>query len=476
MTDPTTTDNASALTGLSLREAAARIADASVSPVELVTAHLDRIAELNPTLNAFITIDRERAIDEARRQGEHPPTDRRAKPLRGVPISVKDNIPVAGMPMTQGCRAYADYVPDRDNGVVARLREAGAIVVGKTNMHECACGGTTDNAHYGPARNPWDLGRSPAGSSGGCAVAVSSDMVAASFGTDAGGSVRFPAAVTGLVGLRPTLGVLPTDGMLSFSTDTIGPLTHTVDDSQFLFGLLTGTGTTETATGEPPARDLTVATIAGLTWENTSHDVRAALERARDAFADASAGVGEISVDGLEHLVPAIDVLLAAETTAQHRQRVRTNPGGYSDEVRQIINSGELIGAADYLQAQKYRRMLRANVLAAMRDFDILLLASQPFTALPFGQEEVEVRPGERASRAYLMLRCSALPALAGLPALSVPVGLDSRGLPIGLQLVGRPHGEHTLFAAARVIEQRLPSPFSTSRAVAHSGSAGRDA
>lgn len=446
-------DAFSPLTGSTITSAAAAIAAGRLDPEELVAAHLARIEELNPTLNAFITVDREGALDAARRAARES-----GGPLRGIPIGIKDNIPVAGLPATQGCAAFADHVPARDNGVVARLRAAGAVIVGKTNMHECACGGTTDNPFYGPARNPWDIGRSPAGSSGGCAVAVSGDLLMASFGTDAGGSVRFPAAVTGLVGLRPTLGLLPTDGMLSFSTDTIGPLTRTVDDAELVFDALVGSP----GLSVPSVRELAVATLAEVSWENTTTDVAAAVSAAHAAFAGAGAEVGEVGIGGFEHAVPAIDVLLAAETTAQHRERVRTRPEGYSAPVRQMIHAGEAIGAADYLQAQKYRRLLRTAVLEIMREWDALLLPSQPFTALPFGHEEAEIRPGEWVSRPYAMLRCSALAALTGLPAISVPVGVDAQGLPIGLQLVGRPHAEHTLFALARVIERRLRSPFAT--------------
>jgi aspartyl-tRNA(Asn)/glutamyl-tRNA(Gln) amidotransferase subunit A len=440
-----------ALTVAPLVEIARSLRQRKVSPLELVDAYTRRIEQASG-LHAFITLPGEGARQEARRAGRRLLRGEPG-PLLGVPIAVKDLFATRGVRTTAGSRILKDWVPSRDAGVVARLRAAGAIVFGKTNLHEFAYGVSNANPWWGVARNPHDPTRSPGGSSGGSAIAVAAGLCAGALGSDTGGSIRVPASLCGCVGLKPTFGAIPLEGTfpLGWSLDHAGPLARTVGDAGLLLDVLTGTDSGRRAR-RTPTRGLRVGVLRGPLVQKAQPGVARQLDAAAAALRRRGLRLREVSIPEMEWTVATQLVTLRAEASAVHSRWIRTRPRSYGADVRIRLQLGALVAGADYVLAQRMRGRLRAAMRRIFQDVDVLLLPTTPISAPIIGDRTVRWRSGEEPVDGALV-RLTAPFNLTGLPALSVPFG-QVAGLPVGVQVVGQWMDEARVLAVGRLIEE----------------------
>jgi len=426
-----------------------------LSPVELVRVYLERIERLNPRLNAYLTVMGETALAEAQRAEREIARGKRRGPLHGIPAALKDNIWTRGVRTTAGSKVLADFVPDRDAEIVTRLRAAGAIVLGKTHLHEFAYGVTSNNVYFGPAHNPYDLERIPGGSSGGSAIAVAAGLCAAAVGTDTGGSIRIPAALCGVVGFKPAFGAVPMDGIvpLCASLDHCGPITRTVGDAALLYEVLRRGG------GEPAVSPRSIRALR-LGWpedyffERVAPEVASAMQAARRVFEKQGVRFTQVNLVKIGAANRASLPIALAEAYQYHRAAgyFPARAGEYSDDVRARLEKGAGITAADYLDA-------RAVCLESKQEFeecgervDALLAPTVPVPAPHIGEEKVTIGGAEEEVRGALLRLCR--PAnLWGAPAFSIPCGTTAEGLPMGLQLIGFEGREARLLELALLYE-----------------------
>ena len=440
---------------------AQRIRKGELSPVALMAATLERIERLDPALSAFICLNPsaraeaeacERAVRDGRSLG----------PLHGVPIGIKDNYLTADMPTTVGTAAPGVEYPMRDSAAAARLRAAGAILIGKTRTHEYAWGTVTP-----PTRNPWNRDRIPGGSSGGSGAAVAAGLCAAAMGSDTGGSIRIPASFCGVVGLKPSFGRISRDGIVphSWSLDHAGPLTQTVEDAAILLGILAGPDPADPATTREPVPDyldavrapsvrgLRVVVVRNHFFGRNSAEVEAAVERAIAWFAANGATVRDAQAPNLEYSLGAIFAVELASSSAYHDAALRAGRvAHYTDDVRTLVEMGRLVTGADLLKAEQFRRMLMQDFADLLADADVILGPTEPVTAPAIGQRRVEVAGGDESTLAATW-RLTYPYNLTGMPAISLPCGFDGAGLPIGLQIAARPYDEMALLRAAAAYE-----------------------
>jgi aspartyl-tRNA(Asn)/glutamyl-tRNA(Gln) amidotransferase subunit A len=461
---------------LGLVEAAGLIEAGELAPSELVASVLERLDAVEPVLHAFVSVDHEGAMREARAQDE-----RRGGALRGIPIAIKDIFDVAGLPTGNGSRAYAGAAPAAgDATAVARLRAAGAVLVGKTATHVLACGVYTP-----PTRNPWDLDRSPGGSSGGSGAAVAAGAAMGATGSDTGGSIRIPASHCGLVGVKPTYGRVSRAGALalSWSLDHVGPLARTVEDAALLLSVLAGPDPRDSTTlACPPLPDRLFDADAGITglrvgvlrekpFAPFDADMAAALDGAVAALEQHGASVVEVAIPELERTLPPEFAIVAAEAGSYHEERLRSAPDSIEDEVRTLIETGLLLPSSVYLRAQRARRLMQRAVAAAFEAhrLDALVAPTVPAAAQRCDQDEYEF-DGVAESVQDALVRTTAPFNLTGLPAVAVPTGLGESGFPGSVQLVGRPFDEATALRLARAVERAagsLEAPHGLERALA---------
>ncbi len=444
---------------LSLTDAARLIRRRELSPVELVESLLERIAAIDGRVMAFLTVDAEGALAQARAAEQELGSGSDLGPVHGVPVAIKDIIDVAGLPTTAGSRVLAGNVAREDAALVAALRGAGAVILGKTNTHEFAYGVITP-----PTRNPWNLGRIPGGSSGGSAAALAAGLVPGAVGTDTAGSIRLPAALCGIVGLKPTYGRVSRHGVipLSWSLDHAGPMTRSVADAALMLGAMAGgSDPRDPATSDAPVGDL-MASLSrsprGLRvgvprryfydFEGLDRAVGDAAEAALQVLGDLGMDLREVEMPLVEHTFALGRAVQRPEASAYHRARLRAVPELYGDEIRGDLELGELFLATDYIHAQRVRAEMRAGWLEAMRDLDILVVPTVPCGA-------PEVREGITSGAIKVRLLHNTYPFnLVGFPGLSLPCGLTAEGLPIGMQIVGRPYDEATVLCAGHAYEQ----------------------
>jgi Asp-tRNA(Asn)/Glu-tRNA(Gln) amidotransferase A subunit family amidase len=441
----------------SLEDAIAAIRSRSVGALELVDASLARIAARAGDLNAFITV----TADDARRRA-----GTATGALAGTPIALKDLFDVAGVPTTGGSKLFAHNVPREDGEIARRLFAAGAVDLGKTNLHEWAFGVTTDNPHFGPTRNPWALDRIPGGSSGGNGAALVAGLCFGTIGSDTGGSIRIPASLCGVVGLKPTYGRISLRGAipLAWSLDHPGPMTRTVRDAAALLQVIAGYDPGDPVSVDVPVDDylaeiesgvrgLRIGIIRGRFFERLAAneqptpDVEAAFHAAIAALAAEGAQIGEVRLPRADELRGTQHVIIGTEAAAYHHDRIASDRAAYGTDVAQRIDVGATHTGTGYAAARRARDELRRAYADALAPWDAIALPTTPITA--------PLRVGQDAVAAAATLTAYTSPFnLTGVPAISIPCGFDANGLPIGLQLVAKPWAEARLLRVARAYER----------------------
>ncbi|MGD0985010.1 MAG: Asp-tRNA(Asn)/Glu-tRNA(Gln) amidotransferase subunit GatA [Acidimicrobiales bacterium] len=465
---------------------AAAVRSGEISAQSVLRSSLRRVAELEGDLHCFNAITAEKAMADADAVDRMVASGIDPGPLAGVPVALKDNLCTEGIPTTCSSKILAGWLPPYDATVVSRLRRAGAVPVGKTNLDEFAMGSSTENSAFGPTRNPWDITRVPGGSSGGSAAAVASGMVPLSFGSDTGGSIRQPAALCGIVGVKPTYGVVSRYGLIAFasSLDQIGPFAATVADAALGLEVVAGHDPMDSTSLERPAPDLLASLDDGVSGlrigivddflSDVSAECGATVMAAAEALAAAGAEVDRVKIPELLLGLPAYYLIAPAEASSNlsrydgvryglrvdgpdaETMNARTRGEGFGPEVKRRIMIGTYALSAGYYdayygQAQKARTIVIRAFEAAYRNFDVLLTPTTPSVAFPFGSKVDD--PIEM----YLCDLCSIPSSLAGHPATSVPFALSPEGLPVGVQVLAPALGEVLMMRVAASLEKAAP-------------------
>jgi aspartyl-tRNA(Asn)/glutamyl-tRNA(Gln) amidotransferase subunit A len=453
----------------SIEEIARLFRKRKLSPVELTKLILTRIEHLNPKLNAYITIAADQAITQAKNAETEFFSPRGRKgyrdrgPLHGIPISLKDNIHTKNIRTTAGSKILQDFIPKEDAAVVAQLKNAGAILLGKTNMHEFAYGVTCNNPHYGPVHNPWDLSCIPGGSSGGSAAAIAAGLCYGSIGTDTGGSIRIPAALCGVVGLKPTLGRVSVEGVIPLSPklDCVGPIARTVREVSLLLDAILPRTIAEsrlrlTQSSASKPKKFTLGVPKEFFFDIISNDVRQLFSKALQSFRSQKIRIKELSLPLLHESESAGNQIAWAEATHYHQQSgyFPTRSSHYGEDVRSRLEMGAKLPASAYLQALDTREKFIHQLHAAMQNakVDALVVPTTPIPAPQIDQESIRIAEKDHPTRAIL-LRTNRPANLAGVPAITVPCGFTPAGLPVGLQLIAPANHELLLLQIAQSFE-----------------------
>ncbi len=440
-----------------------------LSPVELTRLFLDRIDRLDSCLNAFITVTPELALSQAKKAEKEIVRGRYRSPLHGIPICLKDLFYTRGVRTTAGSKILRRFIPAENAVVVDRLLDAGAILLGKTNLHEFAYGATNVNPHFGAVHNPWDSGRMSGGSSGGSAAAVVAGLAVASLGTDTGGSIRIPAAACGCVGLKPGHGRVPLSGVIPLapSLDHVGPICRCVEDAGLMLEVVAGVDPTDPSSlgrpGERFCRDLGKG-LKGLRlgfprqyfFDRLQPDVRHNTLEAITLMEENGAQVREVSLKHMDETAELAGQITLAEALLYHWRWVRKRADDYGSDLRIRFQEGMQIPALAYLRAQKLREAYTRGFQEALRFVDLIVAPTLPIAAPCLAENDVRLGRSKENVRIAL-LRLTRPGNLTGLPALSLPCGFTSNGMPTGLQLIGRHMEERTVLRAAHAYEELTP-------------------
>ena len=453
---------------LSLSEASQLVRSKKVSPVELTRECLSRIERLNPNLNAFITVTADSALAEARQAEAEIQHERWRGPLHGIPIGLKDLIDTAGVRTTAASGLFKDRVPAQDAEIVHRLKAAGAVLLGKLNLHEFAYGGSSVISHFGPVHNPWNLDYSPGGSSGGSAAAVAAQLCYGAIGSDTGGSVRQPAGYCGIVGLKPTYGRVSTSGVipLSWSLDHVGPMTRTVTDAALMLQVIAGYDAQDTASIVVPVPNY-AATIAAATsslrlgilrayfYEALHPEIQAAMEAALSVLKTLTRTQRDVAPlaasDNYASMMDPYVTILRAEAYAYHKEYVSKSPELYQAQTLKRIQAGADVTTSAYIQARHQLEQIRRSVAQVFETVDLLITPTS--CVPPFAIADL-FDPNTLREKELLMLRNTRPFNMLGLPTVSVPCGFTRADLPIGMQITGPPGGEATVLRLAYAYEQ----------------------
>ncbi len=484
------------LINASLRELSSALTSKRVSASELATLFLDRIERYNPSLNAFITVDRDKTLAMAR-AAEARVADGTAGPLTGIPLAYKDIFCTKGMLTTCGSKMLANFVSPYDAHVVECLNNAGVVNLGKLNMDEFAMGSSTENSYFGPTKNPWNVGCVPGGSSGGSAAAIAARLAPATLGTDTGGSIRQPAAMCGLTGIKPTYGVVSRYGMIAYasSLDQGGPMTKSADDAALVLNGIAGFDSRDSTSLERPAEDYTRdlhQSLKGLRIglpreffaEGMADDVRYAVDAALNVYRDMGAELVQVDLPNSGLSVPAYYVVAPAEASSNlsrfdgvrygyrapefgdlNEMYSRTRAQGFGAEVKRRILVGTYVLShgyydAYYLKAQKLRRLIADDFRAAFAKCDVIMGPTSPFVAFPIGAKTAD------PVQMYLSDIYTVSTNLAGLPGMSIPCGFGDNNMPVGLQILGPWFAEAKMLNVAHQYQlatdwhQRMPGDF----------------
>jgi aspartyl-tRNA(Asn)/glutamyl-tRNA(Gln) amidotransferase subunit A len=451
---------ASDATWLSLSEASRLIRDKKVSPVELTQGCLQRIERLNPKLNAFITVTAESALAQAHAAETEIQRGHWRGPLHGVPIALKDLFDTAGVRTTAASELFKDRIPAQDGEIVRRLKDAGAVLLGKLNMHEFAYGGSTVISYYGPVHNPWSFDHEAGGSSSGSAVAMAAGLCYGSVGSDTGGSIRQPSAYCGTVGLKPTYGRVSTRGVipLSWLYDHVGPMTRTVEDAAAMLQVLAGYDPDDANSAGQPVPDysaafsqkgpLRVGVPRAYFYEGLHADIESAMNAALKVIGKLASGVRDVEMPASNDTT-----ILRAEAYAYHADYVKKSPELYQPETLKRIRAGEDVTTATYIQARRQVDQYRHNIRKLFESVDLLVTPTTPVP--PFTISELLADMDNLRTKEVLTLRNTRPFNILGLPSISVPCGFTKSGLPIGLQISGAPWAEGNVLRLAHAYEQQ---------------------
>lgn len=447
----------------SMTELARLIASKATSPVEVVQAHLERIAALDGKLKCYITVLGDSALEAAKTAEAAVMSGNGVGPLHGVPVGLKDLYCTRGVKTTGGSKILGDWVPSEDATVVSRLAAAGAIVLGKLNMHEFAYGPEGLNPHYGTPWNPWDAAthRICGGSSSGSGAAVAAGLCPGALGSDTGGSIRIPSSLCGITGIKPTYGRVSRAGVLplAWSLDHVGPMCRTAADCALMLGAMAGYDPRDPTTSVLPAPDylaaltgqvkgLRIGVLRAFYLESTDPAARALVEGAVKTLEGLGASAQEVNLELPKHAAGASYAVISPEAYAYHEGWIKTRPRDYGADVRQRLLVGAFVSGADYLKGQRVRALIRDEVDRALGKLDVLVCATTPMPAPAVGQNEVTIGAEKQPVRPNL-IRFTRPFNLTGHPAASVPCGFTAAGLPVGLQIIGRPFDEATVLRAA---------------------------
>ena len=443
---------------LTIREARDGIRSGALNAFELMEASLNAADRLDNKLNVFVTrADREVLLQQAAEVDERRRAGIELGPLAGIPIALKDIYFTSDLPTTASSKVLAGHRTNEDGFTVTKLREAGALIVGKAQTHEFAYGPTTVNEFAGPSRNPWNPDHVPGGSSGGSAIAVATGMCLGATGSDTGGSIRHPSAFCGVTGLKPTYGLISRRGIfsLSWSLDHAGPITRTVDDAAFMLQVMAGFDPLDPGSIEVPIPDY-VAEVGqapgslrvGIPREHffdlVDWEVRAAFDASLRTLEGFGCRIEEVSIPNLRYALGAELAILSAEASSYHREMMRVRAGDVSSDIRKELDSGMVLLATDYLLGQRVRRIIAEEFRVAFRKVDVLATPTIPIPAPRIDQSEVHIA-GQTLSALNLIWRNTYPANLTGSPALCFPCGFTEGGLPISLQLLGHNFNELTL-------------------------------
>ncbi len=453
------------LTDLSLSAVSVLLAEGSISSVELVEANLRAIEKTEPVVRAYANVLADEALAAARKADEEMAAGQGRGALHGVPIGIKDNIHTQGIVTESGSKVMAGFVPDEDAACVRLLKDAGAIIIGKTHCHEFAYG-----VNRPPSRSPWNMECYPGGSSIGSGVAVTSRSSFGALGTDTGGSIRVPASINGLVGLKPSYGRVSIYGVVpvAWSLDHVGPLTRTVKDSALLLQGMAGYDPKDPTSARQPVADYCTELewgVKGLRlgvergyffYEGLNDEIRAAVEGVIAEYQEQGAEIVEVSIPELELTQDAVFTIVLAEGSAYHRKLIREHGDKYDPATRTMIQLGELAPATHYIAAQQARSVYRNALKRTFVDhqLDAMIWPTMPITTVPLADLNAPRQDGYDETPVGSMCHHTFNANLAGLPALSVPCGISAAGLPFGFQLTGRPFDEAMLFRIAYAYER----------------------
>lgn len=447
-------------TWLTLTEASPLIRDKKISSIELTQGCLNRIERLNPKLNAFITVTAEAALAQAHEAEKEIQRGHWRGPLHGVPIALKDLFDTAGVRTTAASELFKDRIPTQDGEIVRRMKDAGAVLLGKLNMHEFAYGGSSVISYYGPVHNPWSPDHEAGGSSAGSAVAMAAGLCYGSVGSDTGGSIRQPSAYCGTVGLKPTYGRVSTRGVipLSWLYDHVGPMTRTVEDAAAMLQVLAGYDPEDANSADAPVPDYTqalsqngplrVGVPRAYFYEKLHPDIESAMNAALKVIGKQASSVRDIEMPASNDTT-----ILRAEAYAYHAENVKKNPELYQPETLKRIRAGEDVTTAAYIQARRQVDQYRHTIRKVFETVDLLVTPTTPVP--PFTISELLADMDNLRTKEILTLRNTRPFNILGLPSISVPCGFTRAGLPIGLQISGAPWAEGNVLRLAHAYEQQ---------------------
>ncbi len=453
----------SSLLSQSVSEVSQAIRRREVSPYELVQAVLERIDKIDARLNSYISVIKDQALADAKQSTDEVRAGKYRGPLHGIPVAVKDNIAVKSTLTTCGSKIFADHLTDYDAVVVENLRRAGAVIVGKLNLYEFAFSFSPRQSYFGPTRNPWNTNMHSGVSSAGSGAAVAAGLCFAALGSDTGGSIRIPSSVCGVVGLKPTYGLVSRFGVypVSWTLDHVGPMTRRVVDAAIMLKALTGVGVENNAGSKRFVRDydrsldggvegMKVAVPSDAYFKTVEGDMAKAFDSALKVFENLGASISGISIPFVDSNAAVALAIMGSEAASVHEKNLSERPGDYDPGLRSRLMAGSLVTARDYLKAMRLREVIRKEVLR--KKFDLIATPTCPMGGTKLDQTHIEIK-GSTFPLIEAWTRFTRLWNITGFPAISVPCGFDKSNVPLGLQLIAKPFEEATLLRAAYAYE-----------------------
>lgn len=450
----------------SLSKLSTLIKKRKISPVEVTRKLLERIDALNPKLNAYITVLHEKAMENALQAEREIAAGNWKGPIHGIPIGLKDLIYTKDIKTTMGSEIFKDHIPDYDAAVVEKLKQSGAVIIGKLNTHQFAYGATGDRSFFGAVKNPYNVSKISGGSSSGSGASVAASLCFAAIGTDTGGSIRIPSSCCGIVGMKPTFGSVSKYGVfpLSWTLDHVGPVTRTVQDNAVLLNALSGYDERDPYSIKANDEDFTRLLHQGIKgsvigipssfyFENLDSEVEKQVRQAVEVFKGLGAEIRLIEIPQMRQISIAHEITIKSEAYAVHEELLRNHPQQYDEEVKARLLTGLTTKAYEYVQAQQMKQLAIKEFNNVLKEVEIILTPVLPILPPDIGQREVNIH-GYREHVQAALTRFTRPANLIGFPSLSIPCGFSTSGLPIGLQLIGRPYDEANLYRFAYAFEQ----------------------